>query len=207
METISKDLITHKTIKNSHSFEEFVDLTQRLHEQGKVTNGNNTEAMLGYTKLNLQRFRRVYKTTKLKPEVVETVKNTDRDMVWLVINEGWCGDSAQSLPVLARIADETDKITLKVILRDENLEIMDQYLTNGGRSVPKLIALDANTLEELGTWGPRPEEAQNLYDKMKEEEASTYQERATAMQKWYSKNKGIAVQQEIADLLQKWENK
>jgi len=207
MQTISKDLITRETIKNAHTFDEFVDLTERLHEDGKVTNGNNTEAMLGYTKLNLQRFRRVYKTTKLKPEVVKKIKNTNREMVWLVINEGWCGDSAQSLPVLARIADESERITLKVILRDENLEIMDQYLTNGGRSVPKLIALDAKTFEELGTWGPRPEEAQNLYDKMKEDETSTYQERATAMQKWYSKNKGTAVQEEIADLLQEWENK
>jgi len=207
METISKDLITRETIKNAHTFDEFVDLTERLHEDGKVTNGNNTEAMLGYTKLNLQRFRRVYKTTKLNPEVVKKIKKTNREMVWLVINEGWCGDSAQSLPVLARISDESEKITLKVILRDENLEIMDQYLTNGGRSVPKLIALDAKTLDELGTWGPRPEEAQNLYDKMKEDETSTYQERATAMQKWYSKNKGTAVQEEIADLLQEWENK
>jgi len=207
MQTISKDLITRETIKNAHTFDEFVDLTERLHEDGKVTNGNNTEAMLGYTKLNLQRFRRVYKTTKLKPEVVKKIKNTNREMVWLVINEGWCGDSAQSLPVLARIADESERITLKVILRDENLEIMDQYLTNGGRSVPKLIALDAKTFEELGTWGPRPEEAQNLYDKMKEDETSTYQERATAMQKWYSNNKGTAVQEEIADLLQEWENK
>ena len=61
-------------------------------------------------------------------------------MDWLVLTEAWCGDAAQSLPIINKMAEVSDNITLRLILRDENLDVMDQFLQNGrSRSIPKLI--------------------------------------------------------------------
>ncbi len=73
----------------------------------------------------------------------------------MVLTEAWCVDSAFSLPVIARAAMLSDAVTLSILPRDAHLEIMDRYLTGGSRSIPKLVAFDADG-NELFTWGPRP---------------------------------------------------
>ena len=74
-------------------------------------------------------------------------------MIWLVISEGWCGDAAQNMPVVEKIVDEMPNVEIRYVLRDENLELMDQYLTNGGRSIPKALFVDTETFEVLGRLG------------------------------------------------------
>lgn len=86
----------------------------------------------------------------------------------MVITEPWCGDSAFLLPVIAKASALDEHVTLRNLLRDDNLDIMDQYLTGGSRSIPKLVAFSAEG-EELCTWGPRPEEAANRVQTLREE--------------------------------------
>jgi thioredoxin-like negative regulator of GroEL len=86
----------------------------------------------------------------------------------MVLTEPWCGDSAFLLPIIAEAAALSNHVTLRILLRDDNLDVMDQYLTGGSRSIPKLVAFSADG-DELFTWGPRPEEARQLFASLREE--------------------------------------
>lgn len=84
----------------------------------------------------------------------------DKNLRILVITEDWCGDAMVNMPILLHIAKEIDA-EVKVVYRDKNLELMDQYLTNGGRSIPIFIFMNEN-YEEVGVWGPRAAALQKL---------------------------------------------
>jgi hypothetical protein len=113
--------------------------------------------MQHYRRYNLERTDAVESAYTPGPAVAEVTAQVDRPQWWIVLTEDWCGDSSFLLPVVARIAQESAQIELRILPRDQHLELMDQYLTNGGRSIPKLIAFDAETGDELFTWGPRPD--------------------------------------------------
>ena len=163
-----------------------------------------TPELLDYTKLNLQRMKRLDKTVELREEITTALKKLNRKLNWIVISEGWCGDAAQNVPVLAKIAEASEgKIKLEFVLRDQNLELMDLYLTNGGRSIPKLICFDADTQEELGTWGPRPAEAQELFMRLKSE-GIPKNEFMTTVHNWYTADKTQSMQMELAGLINDW---
>ena len=125
------------------------------------------------------------------------------DHIWLIITEGWCGDAAQNIPVIEKIAAACSGIETRYILRDENPELMDKVLTNGARSIPKLIAIDRKTENILGTWGPRPEAAQKLFAEQKSNgvEKSAILEN---IQRWYLADRGRSLQHEIAELAKGW---
>jgi len=157
-----------------------------------------------YTKLNLARTRRLEKTFKPLPEVKE-VMATIRPQTWLVITEPWCGDSAQNLPVLLALAALAPAIDVRIALRDTDLELIDRYLTNGARSIPKLVAFDPSTGRELFQWGPRPLRAHELVmgNKTKPESEQLDKEAlAEELHRWYNQNAGLETQREIAALLQ-----
>jgi hypothetical protein len=163
---------------------------------GKTTGEDHSEAMIEYTKMNLVRMNRWDKTTKLNDTIVELLKGAPKQK-WLVISEAWCGDAAQNLPVLSKMAELSDNIKLEIILRDENLDIMDAYLTNGGRSVPKLIAIDDNN-EVIFTWGPRPIVFQEKVLQLKSEG----KEYAEEVHKMYAKDRAATLQAEFVERLQ-----
>lgn len=204
--TTDTSLITPELIDNAMSYEEYSNLVDRLLDEGNTTSGHTDEQMLHYTKMNQQRMKRLDKTVKLDDELEERLRNVKTPMTWLVLSEGWCGDAAQNLPIIKKMADVNEDIDLKIILREEHLDVMDQYLTNGGRSIPKLVALNAESLDELGTWGPRPEPAQELFEEGKSDEGRTKKEIATEIQKWYSKDKGKTVQEEFKPLIDQWDS-
>jgi len=103
------------------------------------------------------------------------------------------------------MADYSDNIQARYILRDENLEIMDEFLTNGkSRSIPKLICLDAQSLDVLGSWGPRPGNAQKLYDEWRSVEGIAYQDVAEKLHKWYAKDRTRSMQAEFAEKIADW---
>lgn len=184
------------------SYDSYVELVNKLVNEGKTTGSNQTESLASYTKLNAQRMHRVDKTIEIGEELKVVLNTLEKPQVWLVITEGWCGDAAVNVPVLSKIAGLSDKITLKLILRDENLPIMDAYLTNGGRAIPKMIALDAETLEELFTWGPRPAAAQQMMTDFKADAKGRVKDDVLKeMQVWYAKDKGQTLQKEIAELV------
>ncbi|MGI8543244.1 MAG: thioredoxin family protein [Aridibacter sp.] len=200
---LKKDFQMKKYIDNSMKYAEYIDLIDNLLLEGKTTGPNQSEAMFNYGKLNRQRMKRLGKTVKINESLVEKLKNIERKMIWLIITEGWCGDAAQNIPVVEKIANENSNIKTRYILRDENLELMDRYLTNNTRSIPKLIALDAENLEEIGTWGPRPKAAMDYFYEMRES-GMEKPEMMENMQRWYNKNKEQAIQTEFESLLEKW---
>jgi hypothetical protein len=148
-------------------------------------------------------MQRVDKTVQLLPELLAALEQLPQRYVWLVITEGWCGDAAQIVPVLEAIAQASHgQLTTRYVLRDENLDLMDRYLTNGGRSIPKLVVLHADTLTEAATWGPRPAPAQELFVRLKQEQVP-YEEFATQLHSWYAKDRTLSTQRELLALLQR----
>ncbi len=193
-------------IQNSMRYAEYIDLIDGLLLEGKTTGPNQSEAMFNYGKLNRQRMKRLGNTVELNNSLIEKVRNVERKMIWLIITEGWCGDAAQSIPVIEKIAHENAKIETRYILRDENLELMDKFLTNNARSIPKLIALDAESFKVLEDWGPRPQAAMDYFYEMRES-GMEKPEMMENIQRWYLKNKEQAIQNEFETLLDKWNNK
>lgn len=196
-------------IEDSMDYAAYWQLIQTLFEEGKTTGPIQNEAMLEYTRLNIARMRRLDKTTKLKEPTLKSLSKIDRPLIWLTLTEAWCGDAAQVIPVLSKMAGANPNIQLKLILRDEHLNVMDAFLTNGGRSIPKIIIVDAEEYKVLESWGPRPTEAQQLVmdarlkaelieDKI--ERKAFWNEVKKNTQLWYAKDKTIAVQSEMMEM-------
>ena len=123
-------------------------------------------------------------------------------MQWIVIAEPWCGDGAQNIPVLAKIASTSDKIDLKIILRDENPEIMEAFLTDGKRAIPKLICIDPHHNKLVGTWGARPYNMQQLFANCKERSGRSKEDCLKELHSFYAKDHGESLQQELIQLLE-----
>ena len=195
-----------KYIEKAMTFAEYVKLIDDLLLDGKTTGPSQSEEMFNYGKLNRQRMHRLEKTTELNDSLKTVVKSGRRRMIWLILTEGWCGDAAQNIPIIEKIASESNNIETRYLLRDENPGLMDRFLTEGGRAIPKLIALDAQTLKELGSWGARPAAAQELYDQMKAQglEKPLMMEN---LQRWYNADKNQSIQAEIESLLSKWNSR
>jgi len=155
----------------------------------------------GFIPLNLQRTRRIGKTYTVGPELLRQLDALREPQTWMVLTENWCGDSAQSLPYLAQIADASALITLRILARDENLDLMDRYLTGGARSIPKLVAFDARG-RELFRWGPRPRPAVELMER--EKAAGTPKEEILPqLHKWYAQDRGRTLEAELLALLRR----
>lgn len=191
-------------LEHAIPYPEYRKMIDALMGQNKTTGENYSEDYLNYTKLNIQRMKRLDKTTQLNSDLKELLKKAPT-MKWVVLSEAWCGDAAQNIPVLHQMELESGgKISMHIVLRDENLDLMDKYLTNGGRSIPKVIFLDADTHQELGTWGPRPAPVQEMVEENKKNPTMNYSQFSEVVQKWYAKDKTQTLQQEITQLLKQW---
>lgn len=196
-------MVTNKDMDNSISFNEYYTLIEKLANEGGTTGDDQSQTYVEHTKLNYSRIKRILKTTEPLAEVTNTTDCFNDKITWLVIAESWCGDAAQNVPVMQKMAEVNPNINLRVILRDENPDLMNRYLTNGGKSIPILICLDEN-LNELGTWGPRPKV---LQDWLKKEKANPTMEMSVLkeqFQVWYTKDKGQTLQQEMLLLMKGW---
>lgn len=189
-----------KYLDASMSFGEYEGLIERLVEEGKTTGPKQSESLANFTRLNLQRMKRLEKTIEVGEDVRSALKSVEQKQIWLTITEAWCGDAAQNIPIVEKIAAESDIIQTRYILRDEYPELIDRFLTFGARSIPKVIALDAEALEVLWTWGARPKAAQELYVGSHNEgvEKSAIMEK---LQRWYNDDKGRSIQAEFVSLL------
>lgn len=185
------------------TYAEYLRLIDDLLVEGKTTGANQSEAMFGYGKLNRQRMKRLDKTVELNDSLKEKARNANRKMIWLTITEGWCGDAAQNIPIIEKIAAENSNIETRYVLRDENMELMNKYLTGGARSIPKLICLDKETLEEIGVWGPRPRAAMNYFFEMKSQNMEKPQMMEN-LQRWYMRDDEQSIQNEFQELLSDW---
>ncbi|MDA7803257.1 thioredoxin family protein [Crocinitomix sp.] len=176
---------------------DYIDTIKRLLEENKTTNDQNSEAMLNYTKLSLKRLERWMAKGELTQETMDAIKNIDQKQHWTVLTEGWCGDAAHSIAFIWKMSEINPNITFQWKLRDENLDLMDQYLTNGGRSIPKLIVRDLDG-NDLFDWGPRPAHIQQVRTEMMASSVP-YEEMNIELQKLYNKDKGTTVQSEIIE--------
>lgn len=182
------------------TYNEFYEWVLELVIAGKTSGKNQSQALSDFTALNARRMSRLNKTVILHPTLIALLQDIDQPQEWVVITEAWCGDSAQNLPVIARIAAVSDKINLKIVLREEHPELMDQYLTNGSKSIPKLISFDKSG-KEIFTWGPRPEPAQKLFMGWKQEPSGrTWEIFEKELHTWYALDKTLSLQKEFAEI-------
>lgn len=196
-------IITSEIIANAMDYETYRSFIKEQLANNQSAEKNYSESMLHYTMLNERRMKRLDKTTKLAPETLAILSHINSPQIWLVLTEGWCGDAAQTVPVMAKMAEQTPNVSLKLLLRDKHLDIMDAFLTNGGRSIPKLIILDKTTLEVLGNWGPRPAEAQEMFLEAKARPDFSYPVILKDLQTWYTKDKSLSTQKELVELIKK----
>jgi len=200
---MSNIVINQTVVNNAISFEDYFQLSENLVKENKTSGAVQSEMLIDFTKLNFQRLKRNVKTNVLIPELAELISKINQKQTWLILVECWCGDVAQNLPIINKMVEQNDLLELKLIFRDENLPIIDAYLTNGGRSIPKLIILDEH-LNEIATWGPRPAAMQEKVMEYKHKEnKEPYTEFAIEVHKWYAKNKTQDVQSEFIELISK----
>ena len=186
---------------NGLDYPDFMQSTKNDLANAKLDQLNEKELnFYNYKKLNLQRSNRIHKTFKIADEYAEIIKSIDQPQIWMVITEDWCGDSAQNLPYLYLLSELSEHVTFKIIPRDDNLDIMDLYLTDGkSRSIPKLVAFDEDG-NELFQWGPRPKELVVLIKQWKNEGIEK-DEWTTLVHTWYAKDKGKQLLEEITQLV------
>ncbi len=201
---MEQDFFEKRILHNGIAYKEYI---QTVADEIKNTNpALLTEGdleLFEYKKLNLQRSARIDKnylvSEKLKSEIVKIKEK----QLWIVITEAWCGDSAQNLPHIVKIASLNSNIDLKIILRDSNPDIMDLYLTNGTRSIPKLVAFDLEG-NELFNWGPRPKAAQELLNQLKHE-GIVKPELYEKLHLWYGRDRGRNLESEFTQIFSRVE--
>jgi hypothetical protein len=189
---------------NGMTFDFYFEKIKCSAELEKLESNSNTKH--GHTNklgLNFQRMQRIIKTYSIDSELLSILQRITEPQLWLVLTEDWCGDSAQIIPYLAKMAGVNPLIDLRIMLRDENLDIMDLYLSSENtRSIPKLISFSKDG-EELFQWGARPAEADNLVKKLKAE-GQTKDEFMEQLHLWYARNRGRAIENELKELLIKY---
>ena len=193
--------IIKQSLAKSYTYQEYRNQVSTLLKEGKSTGNEQSADLTHYSELNEVRMNRLDKTMVVPEENIKRLQEIDSEMIWLVISEGWCGDAAQILPIINKMAEQSEKIDLKIVFRDENEELMNLFLTNGTKSIPKLIVLDKNSLEVLGDFGPRPTEAKQLILDYKATHGVVDETAKTELQKWYLHDKGLSTQGEILNII------
>jgi len=187
-------------VKKAMSYHAYRRLIDTFLQPERSTTPKYSDSLMESTRLNVARMNRLDKTTEIIPDLKDTITQINKPQTWLVLTEGWCGDAAQIIPVLHKVASLTENIALGFLLRDDNLELMDMYLTNGkSRSLPKIIVLDENN-NELFNWGPRPAILQELFYHLKAKEL-TDDAIKEEVHKWYTQDKTVTTQMELLQIL------
>lgn len=199
-ETIQKAIISD-ALKNSYNYGDYRSLVDNLADQGKTTGPEQKPSLVEYTRLNSRRMKRWDKTFKIPADADNALLKTEDSVLFLVITESWCGDAAPSLPIMNKLAENNDNISLKIVLRDENESLMKYFHTDGAHSIPKLIMLNPSNMDVLGTWGPRPSKAAEMVRAFKLSNGSLTAEFKEELQLWYNKDKGQNIWQDLENLL------
>lgn len=194
-ETVVENI--EEALKTSLSYGKYKDLISALLEKGESTTKGGSEALVPYTEMNVRRMDRWDRRFEVDPSLVDKIEKAPAQ-TWIVLTEGWCGDAAHCVPVMQKIAAVNPQIDLRLVLRDSNEALMNDFLTNGSKSIPKLIMYDPETKQVKNTWGPRPDGAAEIFESLRGED---FEEINTALQKWYNQDKGRSAAAEIVELL------
>jgi Thioredoxin len=203
------EFIEKNHLANCMTYAQYVAKTIDLLKEGKssTTETKPNPNILTYTHENVERMQNLDASIVLLTETLAKLAKITEQQTWLTISEGWCGDASQVVPVIECMAKANSNITHSIIFRDEHLDIMDAFLTEGGRSIPKTIILDANN-KVLNTWGPRPSGLQKVVDELrqkmsvmtKDEQKAYFEEVKTIVHNWYGADKTISTQKEFSTI-------
>ncbi|RYF98937.1 MAG: thioredoxin family protein [Chitinophagaceae bacterium] len=150
-----RKIIEKKHLQKAMDYDSYRKLVDELLQEGKTTGPKQSEQLTEYATKNVATMQKIENTFQVDPEIENLINSVTQPQTWIVLTEGWCKDAAHTVPVLNALAKLNSNIELKLLLRDENLDLMDQYLTNGkNRSIPKLIAVNPEIMEEIFHWGP-----------------------------------------------------
>jgi len=195
----SMTTLLKNTCHNAMSYEAYQALMRDLIQHKKTTGTDTSEQKVALTKLNASRLKRLDKTLSIPETVAEHFRNVAAPQTWLLIAESWCADAVQTIPVLHKITTSTSKLTLKIVLRDESNELMSHYLTNGTKSIPKLLILDEH-YKVIDTWGPRSQNATQLVVNYKKEHGVIDDTFKKNLQLWYNDDLGKSIVDEMVGL-------
>jgi hypothetical protein len=186
------------------SYNDYRSMMFQLAADGK-TSGEQTEDHIKVMALNAQRMKRIDQQCVIKPQLIELAIQVNEKHIWYLITEAWCGDSAQNTPVISKIAEASPNLELRLLFRDEHPEIMELFLTNGKRAIPKLICIHEASGKVQGTWGPRPA---LIHDRVVEYKLlnpeSSKDEFNKNLHLWYARDKTNALQDEFLSLFSEW---
>lgn len=196
--------VIKESLNNSINYIEYKRLMQKLVLDKFTTGDVVSDANINYTMLNERRMNRWDKKLELSENDILKIKEFNSEVIWLVITESWCGDAAHVIPVINKIAEQNGNINLRIVLRDDNSELMDNFLTNGNKSIPKLIMIDSSTFEVLDVYGPRPSVASKLVSDYKNKHGKLTPEFKEDLQRWYNKDKGKTSVEDLIQLLGKY---
>jgi hypothetical protein len=154
--------------------------------------GLTTEEYVAGMSVNQTEMKKIieqFSLTKEERNRLEALKG--KGLKVIVLTEDWCGDALLNNPILLKIAEEID-MDVRFLLRDQNLELMDQYLTNGtARSIPIYIFIN-NEGEEVAVWGPRASKIQEMVSaevsKLPAKEDPSFKEKQLAMYKGFKES-------------------
>lgn len=197
--------VIKSALERSMSYKSYRVLIKQLAEDSSSTGLEKTKAFANYTKLNDKRMARWDKTIKVPKIAQDIIAEFNHSITLLVITESWCGDAAHVIPVLNKITELNSNLRLKLVLRDENPELMDRFLTFGNKSVPKVIIIDNESQAVIQTYGPRPTEAANYVRRFKSKHGTLTPHFKEDLQHWYNNDKGQNVIQDITQLLSQLE--
>lgn len=177
------------------TFQEYVDYFDQILASPEDYDPYGNEEYLNYTKLNWSRMNRWLKRFEPKDAMKSLIASITEPQHWIVITEPWCGDAAHSVPQLYQMVRNNPNIDFEIQLRDSEPFLIEDYLTDGSKSIPKLIIRNDVGHDKV-IWGPRPEPLQRIYMQMKDEERP-FEEIKEALQKWYNEDKGEILQREL----------
>ncbi len=202
MEVLDEKLeLVHKSVGGALEYSVYREMVRELAERGAATGPIQEGPQIEYTKINDRRMARWDKTFEI-PELERLkLEGLKGDLLFVVLTESWCGDAAAALPVMAKVAEASPALELKILLRDENPQLMDSFLTSGSRSIPKLILLDRKSNEILGDWGPRPRIATQMMEANRSQYGTITDAFKQELQLWYNKDKGQSILAELLELL------
>jgi hypothetical protein len=117
-------------------------------------------------------------------EFFESLNNRD-DLRCLILAADWCGDVIRNVPVVLK-ALENSGVPTEILIQEQHMDTMDQFLTMGGRAIPIVIFADTGGFV-LGHWGPRPAHVQEVMTKFKlanpDRDAAGYEEKIAEARK------------------------
>lgn len=176
-------------------FQQYQNLFQEILSNPNPAAPYNNVDYLDYTKLNWARQQRWLKTGKLDAGLSKVVADLKEPQQWIIITEPWCGDASHTVPFIHMLAQMNPLISASFQLRDAEPFLIEQYLTNGSKAIPKLIIRD-EAGNDLVNWGPRPVACQVIYQSLTAEKAD-FNTVKTELQKWYNQDKGESFQREL----------